>query len=183
MGFAFPLALTLALSNVVDARQPSNGRYELEALVTKYDAILKDVDSEIVNLLVQQTEVDRSTELRREEAQSLRTRFPRVAVLDTFTVDQFIAALYDERQRVLREQSDTLWAIEDSLRQSTCAELAELTRTTNKLAQSPDWAKLTLEERSAVRTVVVESRRLAWTYGDPCLPAARPTISESMVDE
>ncbi|GEM70503.1 hypothetical protein SAQ01S_02690 [Sphingomonas aquatilis NBRC 16722] len=156
---------------------------QLEAQLSQQDASLREISRETISLHAQRIEIDRSLELRREEAQSLRTRFPRLTVSDTFNTQQFVSELQAEEQRLRQDKADTLYAILLVRNEQVCTSLRDIEQTAGRVQQSPDWARMTLEERSAVRAAVVQAREQAYSNGDPCKPAARPSMSSSMIDD
>lgn len=177
------VVMALACSGLASGQPVTSTIPDIHAQLSTQEAALKLVRRETVAVLAQRDQLDRSVALREEEARSLQARFPAIRLSRNPTSAELISALRSEEQRMLSEHGDTLWAAEVALREQQCATLQKAERAAADAKSNPSWPQLSLEERTAVRTLMAHVRRQAFAFGDPCVPQTRSPQPTSMLDE
>lgn len=121
------------------------------AVATKQLEIVKSLNDEISTLTANARKINASPALRKEEAESLRSRYPNIVVSDTFTSAQFSAALtrYNEIEKSKLEIAANNY--QTASRAHLCVIATDIRQQTADLLASEGWKQMSLSERMKER--------------------------------
>jgi hypothetical protein len=140
----------------------------------RVDAVLKElavIDEEREAIKANAAEIDTRENIRREEVDSLRLRFPGVVLPDDAKSAQMETGLWEYRQR----RGDTVRAIVErdvqASREKSCAAYKRMESVRAEIEASEGYKKATLAERMELRRTWEAFYSDAYReIGNPCLP-------------
>jgi hypothetical protein len=114
---------------------------------------VREIDDELRSMANIRTELAANRDIRQEQIQSLRLRFPTIALADYSDIGQIEAALLRER----RQRAEQAVGISSNqmrlLEAKACMEAKELAEVTAKFERSDDFLALPLARRQHARAV------------------------------
>jgi hypothetical protein len=157
------------MQSATDLDLPPEVRATTEA-ATKQLEIVKGLNGEISALTANGRKIDASAALRKEEAESLRLRYPNIVVSDTFTSAQFSAALirYNEIEKSKLRIAANNYELAN--RAHLCVMANDIRKQTADLLASDGWKQMTLAERMKEREPLDAMLADINGDGDKCKP-------------
>ncbi len=123
----------------------------LQAEGKKGQDVLTAIQAEIGTIVDHKSALESTKAFAPEEAASLRSRFPHITVDKSYTPDQFIRALQDERQYELGVVADAFHRAADHYEKVACDNYYSAIAIRKKIFESSDFRDLPLSERLGLR--------------------------------
>ncbi len=185
-GISIALFLALACANGPLFAQDTLVDPETKALQERADRLATDldfIDNEVSGIVNNRAKFNSDLQLRSDEVQSLKTRFPQIQVETSFDTEMFVVALQKERVRNLHESAQTNYQLAELYRAKACSSYKTSLVKRDEILASPNFLQLPISERIELRRLIdaAMAEALAQSDGNPCeLTAGNQTAADNL---